>query len=318
MDTMQKSWMYVPPFLYRSAYLDYGKVQWISCSLGQFFATIGGDNKLKIWLEDSSQRVTKGRRFRCVYSQSPPNRVSYVSFGFKTINSDVWLALLTHDGSLTLFEPADPESFSSWNQIDQLFPFGQHHRGTEARFRMSFHRSENPSANALLAGLEPRAMSLAVSAMNIVKIFRAVKPEENLEGNYQCYEMLHIDIHYVLINEIAWAPGCLHPFDVVAIACDDGTVRIFHVDTPCAVKTDTRAMAVRPPQMDNSQTMQANSARKTPSGIGAGLAGMSRTTTSPQDRGNKMDIKHVSKEVAVLPHMEGSPVWKIRWLCDGK
>ena len=301
--------MYVLPFLIRCASLDHDKVQWISCSLGQFFATIGGDNKLKIWTEDPSQRVTKGRRFRCIYSQSQPNHVSYVSFGFKTIHHDVWLALLTHDGSLALFEPADPESFSSWNQIDQLFPFGQHHRGTEARFRMSFHQSEGPSANALSAGLEPKAISLAISAMSSIKLYRAVKPEEATEGNYQLYEMLHTEIDNALINEIAWAPGCLHPYDIVSVACNDATVRIFHIDT--------QAVAVTPPQI-SSYTVQGPTVRRAPSGIGAGLADMSRTTASRQAKANKMNLTHVSKEVAVLSHEEGSPVWKVKWIYDGK
>ena len=298
--------------------LVHAKVQWISSSLGQFFATIGGDNKLKIWQEDPSQRITKGRRFRCVYSQSPPNQVSYVSFGFKSVKHDIWLALITHDGSLSLSEPSDPESVSAWNQIDQLYPFGQHHRGTEARFRISFHRSEAPSSNALQAGLDPKAISLAVSALNFIKIYRAIKPEDSSEGNYQFYEMLHTEIDNALINDLAWAPGCLRPFDVVAAACDDGTVRIFHIDTPNELGDSTGVRATKAQQEDASQVAQARVAATGPSGIGAGLAGMSRIAISRHGIANNIGLKHVSKEVAVLPNEEGTPVWKVRWIYDGK
>ncbi|KAL6717163.1 hypothetical protein ACLMJK_005078 [Lecanora helva] len=293
-----------------------GKVQWVSSPLGQFFATIGGDNKFKIWQEDLSQRPNNGRRFRCVYMQTPPNHVSYVSFGFKVIKTDTYLALFTHDGSLSLHEPADPESYQTWNQIDQLFPFGQHHRGTEARFRLSIHQAVGPSSNALRAGMDSKTLSLAVSALSAIKILRAMKGEET---NYQFYEMLEFDIgNNVVINEVAWAPGCLYPFDVIAAACDDGTVRIFHVDTPGNVDDDpTVTTGPRSPDSSDKSSALSSTSRNTPSGIGAGLAGMSLSTPARQNVPDRALVKHVAKEVAVLPHDEGSPVWKIRWMYDG-
>ena len=294
-------------------------MQWISSTLGELFATIGGDNKFKLWQEDPSQRLTRGRRFRCIYSQSPPNHVSYVSFGYKTIKYDICLALLTHDGSLSLSEPVDPDSFSSWTQIDQLYPFGQHHRGTEARFRLSFHKSEGPSSNALLAGMDPKVISLAVSALNLIKIFRAVKPEDSPESTHQLYEMLQIDVGNALINEVAWAPGCLHPFDVIATACDDGTVRIFDIDTPNELDDSaSQALAAIPSQADESHHAQAPKTRIVPSGISAGLAGMSRAIAPRHDIPDTINVKHVSREAAILSHDEGSPVWKIRWIYDGQ
>lgn len=290
----------------------------MSSSLGQFFATIGGDNRLKLWQEDVSQRPNKGRRFRCVFAQSPPNQVSYVSFGFKMVDHETCLALMTHDGSLSLMESADPESLSSWNQIDQLYPFGQHHRGTEARFRLSIHQSEGPSVNALLAGLDPRAISLAVSAMNSIKVFRAVKPEDGSDGSYRLYDMLHIDTGNALVNEIAWAPGCLLPFDRIAAACDDGTVRIFDVDTPYDTHASSRPLNSHLHQVNASRAKHPKKASgNPPSGIGAGLAGMSRITSPRDEVGDQINIQHVSKEVAILPQEEASPVWKVRWTYDG-
>lgn len=216
-------------------------------------------------------------------------------------------------------EPADPDSLSPWNQIDQLYPFGQHHRGTEARFRLSLHQSEGPSLNALMAGLDPSAISLAVSALNSFKIFRAMKPENSSEGGYQLFEMLHTDTGNAFINEVAWAPGCLLPFDRIAAACDDGTVRIFDIDTPNYDDGSSKALTSRfgHPNASHQEASSSDKSRNPPSGIGAGLAGMSRVTSPRRDLIDSLNIQHVSMEKAVLNHDEGSPVWKVRWTYDG-
>ena len=292
------------------------KIQWLPSLLGQFFATIGGDNKFKLWREDHSQLSKSGRRFRCIFSQSPPNHVSYVSFGSKAIKHDIYLAMITHDGLLSLLEPVDAESLTSWTQIDTIYPFGHHPRSTEARFRLSFQQSEGPSSNALLAGIGPKTLSLAVSAMNNIKVFRALKPDESSsEGNYQFYEMHDMHTDTAIINEIAWAPGCLRPFDVIAAACDDGTVRIFEVDTPHESDGSSKTPAAKPLQSLGPPRGASSGSRNAPSGIGAGLAGMSRDTAAR--RGMAHEVKHESRQVAVLAPDEPAPVWKVRWLHDG-
>ncbi|CAD6584972.1 MAG: epoxide hydrolase, soluble (sEH) [Alectoria sarmentosa] len=290
------------------------EVQWLASSSGQFFATIGGDNKFKLWREDPSQTFKSGRRFRCIFSQSPLNHVSYVSFGSKTIRHDLFLSLITHDGLLSLLEPADPESLGSWNLIDNIYPFGQHHRGTEARFRLSFHQGEGPSANAIFAGLDPNAISLAVSAIKDIKVYRAIKSGESSESNYLFYEMVEIHTD-ATINEIAWAPGCLHPYDVIAAACHDGTIRIFQVDTPHEGDASPKTPATKAYKSNGPQRTLPATLRNAPSGIGAGLAGMSRSAP-PREVTNSLDIKHEWKQAALLSHDE-APVWKIRWIYDG-
>lgn len=290
------------------------KTQWLAPSLGQFFATIGGDNKFKLWREDPSQAFKSGRRFRCIFSQSPLNHVSYVSFGSKSIRHEIFISLITHDGLLSLLEPADPESLALWTVIDNIYPFGQHHRGTEARFRISFHQGEGPSSNAILAGLDPNAISLAVSAIEHIKVYRAVKSGEPSESNYQFYEMVEIHAD-ATINDIDWAPGCLHPYDSIAAACNDGTIRIFEVNTPYEVDTPSRTPAVKAYKSNGTQKVLPATLRNAPSGIGAGLAGMSRNAP-PREVMNSLNIKHEWKQTALLSHDE-APVWKIRWIYDG-
>ncbi|CAD6591556.1 MAG: epoxide hydrolase, soluble (sEH) [Alectoria sarmentosa] len=262
----------------------------------------------------AAKRIEFGRSNGLHPARSPLNHVSYVSFGSKTIRHDLFLSLITHDGLLSLLEPADPESLGSWNLIDNIYPFGQHHRGTEARFRLSFHQGEGPSANAIFAGLDPNAISLAVSAIKDIKVYRAIKSGESSESNYLFYEMVEIHTD-ATINEIAWAPGCLHPYDVIAAACHDGTIRIFQVDTPHEGDASPKTPATKAYKSNGPQRTLPATLRNAPSGIGAGLAGMSRSAP-PREVTNSLDIKHEWKQAALLSHDE-APVWKIRWIYDG-
>ena len=289
------------------------KVKWIGPSLGQVFGTIGGDNKFKLWREDPSQVPKSGRRFRCIFSQSPNNYVAYVSFDFKTVKHEAWLVLVTHDGLLSLLEPSEPESLTAWKELDQIYPYGQHSRGTEPRFRLSLHRSERPCYTALMAGVDPKALSLAVSAMSFIKIYRALKIEE---GNYQFHEMIEIATDSPLINDVSWAPGCIRPYDLIAAACDDGCVRVFEVTTPTNPITSSRTTSVAPSLPDHGSDLSSITAQKAPSGIGAGLAGVLRAAA--RNHGGVANIKHEWKEVAALYHDDCVPVWKVEWMHEGK
>lgn len=215
---------------------------------------------------------------------------------------------------LSLLEPAEPESLSLWKELDSLYPFEQHPRGAEPKFKLSIHQSERPCYNAILAGLDAKALSLAVSAFNFVKVFRAVKPDD---GNYQLYEVAEIVITTTLINDVAWAPGCIRPNDLIATACDDGTARLFRIVTP----HDNNATF--PPGLGSPVDPLVNikepvsQVRRNPSGIGAGLAGVSRAAGAARNITNSQ-VKHEWMEVAVLPHDDELPVWKIEWMYDGK
>lgn len=232
------------------------------------------------------------------------------------INNDVFLCLMTHDGLLSLFEPIDPETLKSWSQIDSFYPFGQCPRGTEARFSLSFQQSESKSQsiNTSDAGDDHSAISLAVSAMNSIKVFHVTKSDDP-EGNYQLYEVLTIHTDTAQINEVAWAPGCLRPYGVIAVACDDGTVRIFEVEGHDESEEASRGVAARPSQSNGSSKNASTDLRNAPSGIGAGLAGMSRNTLIRRD--SSKELKYEYRQAGVLVHQDGAPVWKVRWFYDG-
>lgn len=298
------------------SYAELGqKVQWIGSTLGHVFGTIGGDNKFKLWREDTSQAPKGGRRFRCIFSQSPGNHVAYVSFDFKTVKHEVWLVLITRDGLLSLLEPTEPESLSLWKETDRIYPFGKHSRGTEPRFNVCLHQSDRPCYTAVLAGLDPKALSLAVSATNLIKVFRAIKPEE---GNYQFYEMAEMTSASPLINDLSWAPGCIRPYDLIAAACDDGYARVFEITTPHVAEPSSFDIPSPRTALVASAREQMANARNAPSGIGAGLAGVSRAAAAARNVAGTTKIKHEWKEVAALLHDDNSPVWKVRWMHDGQ
>ncbi|KAL9100297.1 MAG: hypothetical protein Q9163_004315 [Psora crenata] len=275
----------------------------------QLLATIGNDNKFKIWREDSAQAHTRGRRFRCIFSQAPPDHVSYAAFDFIVRDQDLHLALISQSGLLSLLEPGDTTSLNTWREMDALYPFGQLSRGDEPRFDLSFHHASGPSSQALRAGLDPSALALAVSSANRIRVYRAMKSEEDL---YQLHEVGQLPVDVTHVNAVAWAPGCVNPIDIIAIACDDSTVRIVEMRVlklrvSCSSENQPLQVAYR---LDSAST------RSLASGITAGLADVSRTTTG-RSGPSTMSLKHDVKEVAVLPHQRGVPVHRLKWNLDG-
>ena len=219
---------------------------------------------------------------------------------------------MTHDGCLSLLEPTEPESLTAWKETDSIYPFGQQPRSAEPRYGLSLHQAERPCYDAILAGLDANALSLAVSATNIIKIIRALKLDES---GYQLHNMLEIATDISLINDLAWAPGCIRPYDYVAAACDDGSVRIFEISTPHEVDSAS-GIVPRSSGLTNFHGRTQNTAsRNTPSGIGAGLAGASRAAA--RDSSGSPKIKHEWKAIGKLQPDDSQPVWKVRWMHDG-
>lgn len=217
---------------------------------------------------------------------------------------------MTHRGLLSLLEPTQPELLNNWREVDSLYPFGQYYRGIEPMFSISFHHAEAPSSQAVAAGFDRDSLSLAVSAFHCVKIYRRMKAAE---GIHQLKEMIEIVLDTPSINQIAWAPGCLRFLDVIAAACDDGTVRILEITVP---RAGVNFLGVKAPLSSDSTERASDTAHNPPSGIGAGLAELSRSA-SVRSVADDSHMKHDCKEVAVLLHGDRGPVWKVRWDFDG-
>ena len=289
-------------------------MKWVGPSLGQVFGTIGGDNKFKVWREDTFQARNGGRRFRCIHSQSPSNHVSYVALDIKTVKIQVWAALMSHDGLLSLLEPTEAETLAIWKEVDAVYPFGQLSRSAEPRFRVSFHQAQRPSFDAVVAGLDANTLSLAVSLAETIKILRATQASD---GSYQFHEVIKYRIPGVIINDLAWAPGCIRPYDLVAIACDDGTVRVLEITTPHHPEP-SGLETIRKLSIDASNQGKVASPRHPPASLSASLPRTSQLMSLGQRPSNPTEIRHRCREIASLDHEEGLPVWRVRWMHDGR
>ena len=253
-----------------------------------------------------------GRRFRCIFQQASHNNSLYVSLDFITIKHEVWLALAAKDGRLSLLEPTEPCSLGSWKEIDSLYPGGQHPRGQEPNFNVCFHHSDRPCYKAVIAGLDKKAVSLAFSFSNIIKIFRATKPDD---GTYELHEVAEIAVDQGRIRDIDWAPVSVQPSDLIAAACDDDHVRVFEVTTPNSANISSPSNSANIPPTAAMTRAHSLASRNVPSGIGAGLAGASRATAAGRITVGNVRIKHEWNVAASLPH---SGVWKVAWFKDGK
>ncbi|KAI4090888.1 MAG: hypothetical protein LQ339_008247 [Xanthoria mediterranea] len=288
-------------------------VKWIGHTLGSVFGTIGDDAKVKVWREDCSQAPQSGHRFRCIFSQSSANRVSYVSLGFKTVRHEVCMAIVQSDGLLALLEPSDPGSLNFSKELDSAYPYGQYNRGSEPTFKLSLHQAARPSYHAISAGVDPKAISIALSAASSIKILRATRTED---GDCKFYQVLEIEGVASVINDVSWAPGCIRSCDLIAAACNDGHVRVFEVITPHHAGFQSPTMSSDPRPLTRDRGNSSKLDRHAPSGIGAGLAGVSRAKAMHESSGATR-IQQSWRETAVLVHGRGLPVWRVRWTHDG-
>ena len=282
-------------------------MKWIGSSLGQFFGTIGGDNKFKLWQENPSQATVHGRRFKCIFSQSPSRPVGYVSLDFKTLRHEVWLLLITREGYLSLLEPSDPDTLAMWKEIDWGYPVGQQPRGQETNFKVTFHQAETPGYNAVAAGVDAKALSFAVATFNAVKIYRTVRPDE---GTYRFQHVADLSCEPALVRDISWSPDSFRSCDWIAAACDDDYIRVFEVSTPHDVDFSLSPSKSAPRKV----AVPASARPNPPSGIGAGLANVSREVAGTQGFDRVGYVLHETKLIAML---EQRDVWRVEWVYNG-
>jgi len=242
-----------------------------------------------------------------------------MSLDFKNLNSETYLALVTRDGSLSVMEPKDHDNLGGdwidWmeNQNFQVCAVPQ--RAEEASFKVRFHSDSLPCWTAIVAGLDRKALSLAVAAMRTVKIYRTDKDK-------RLYLAVELTGAKSLVRDVAWAPGSARGFDVVGTAGKDGVVRIYEVKTPatkaCVQVGTTAVTQTAAVDAGGQNTVQARAKRSTVSGIGAGLAGAATAYDDRiDDSGNPSRVKHTVELVAELMGHRGA-VWRVSFSSTGK
>lgn len=276
--------------------------------MGEVLASIGEDNMFKVWEEDPTELPNSGRRFKCIYAQQTKFRVPYVSMDIKSYHFETYVALITRDGYLTLLEPTNFDSLGDWREVDQFFVCPRPSRGEETGFRVVFHQDPLPCYKALEAGLDRTTLSLAVAAMDVVKVYRAIKSPGT---DYQLYLAAVLPCHGTLIRDVAWAAGSYRGQDTIAAGCKDGFIRIFDVTTP--VPSDAEKTTPAATSTTNDASSSTTGTAVAPSGIGAGLAGASRVEGAmPRREEHACRVKHAWKEVACLDSQHGA-VWRLKF-----
>lgn len=230
-----------PSLLYRRIDPHQIQAKFLSPTTGSHIATIGNDLKFHLWSEDVSQAPNSGRRFRRISTIQSTPRVPFVSMDLKTVDHVyTTLALIDRQGLLSIYEPTDPDSFKEWTLVDVFNVCGSSPpgRGEETSFRVRWDQNATPLAYVNSLSDERTQLSLVVSVLNEVKIYRSVlAPGDSGVGissdgashGMTFYEALRLPRHPALIRDVQWAPFSVRGTDRIATACKDGAVRIFEL-----------------------------------------------------------------------------------------
>lgn len=281
-------------------------VKWNGPFVGEHLATIGEDGLLRLWQENVGEAPGSGKRFRCIYHQRTATGVPYMSLDFKNVGTNSYLAAVTRDGHLSVCEPIDHDDLSAWRVMWSDYMCKTPSRTEETSFRVSWHKEKLPAWPAILAGLDRKALSLAVSAGEVVRVFRTDKDRK-------FYNAAGLEGAKGLVRDVSWANGSMRGFDLIATASKDGFVRIYELHTPGAgslsVATDPDAAST------NDDTFPSSTTRPARSGIGAGLAGGVRGRRD-ESAGVPGAVKQEAKVVAELETHGGAPC-RVSWSSAG-
>lgn len=195
-----------------------------------------------------------------------------MSLDVKTLTTDhvtTFLALIDRQGLLSIYEPSSgPDDLREWTVVDSFnvcAPSPSPGRGDETSFKVEFDPNPTPLGYINSVSDERDQLNLVVCAMNEVKIFRSVVPQNGGGGEgstsgiggiglgmgisttgsgtpsgigsggggeshrIMFYEAIKLPIHPALVRDVAWAQFSVRGTDRIATACKDGTVRIFEL-----------------------------------------------------------------------------------------
>lgn len=279
--------------------------------MGEVLGSIGEDGRCKLWQEDVTEVPMSGSRFKLITNIGSQTNAPFMSLDFKNIMQETWLALVTRDGLLLVYEPVDQSSLNEWSLLAEHWVCGSNppERQEEVGFKVAFHKEKLPCWTAIMAGLDRKSLGLAVAAMNSVHIFRTDKtkrfyPVAELKGAKQ------------IIRDVAWANGSMRGHDVLATASKDGAIRIYELSTPRSDKAqgagDSATVA------DPIASPQLGKQRANVSAISRGLNEASKGASSAQDfEQSPGRIVQVAKLVDTLTDHHGA-VWRVAFSQMGK
>jgi nucleoporin SEH1 len=236
-----------------------------------------------------------------------------------------YLALLAADGLLTVYENDQPENLSEFSPLDEFSVCAKPARGEETSFRVRFDPNPDVCYTSLRAGVPTDALGLVVAAMDGAKIYRTRDTVVSALGmaaaGREFYLAAEISGHRGLVRDVAWAPGNIRGYDIIATACHDGFLRVFSVTTPSPGDSTWSASGLKkhtqPRADDASQTTGASDQQTHPKS--AIRAGLDQTRSGPDRRssGQPGQIRHAVKEIAKLSAYQ-TPMWRVGFDDDGQ
>ncbi|KAI1398874.1 WD domain-containing protein [Hypoxylon fuscum] len=309
------------------------ELQWLPPTIyPNLLASLGIEGRFRLWAEDPS--AAPGRRFSSrdgngkTVSELRSGRYPYRSFSVKhdEVTRCTYVALLAADGHLTVYEGEEPETLTDYAKFDDFQACTKPNRGEETCFRVQFDPNPEPCYTALRAGVPTDSLSLVVSGLTMLKIFRTRDTVTSSFGaatrGREFYLALEIKEHHHLIRDVSWAPGNYRGYDMIATACQDGFVRVFRIDTPFSKddgKTWSLADILGNAKTDENSTSRNSHPRRqsqVPSGIRAEIdkSGTHGERTSTDQPGQ---IQHTVKVLSKLS-AHRSPVWRVDFDDDGQ
>lgn len=289
------------------------QAKWNGPFMGEVVGSIGEDGRCKLWQEDATEVPLSGNRFKLIANLVSTGHAPFMSLDFKNIMQETWLALITRDGRLTVYEPSDQSSLNEWTILAErsVSEDNPPDRQDEVGFKVVFHKEKLPCWTAIMAGLDRKSLSLAVAAMKDVLIFRTDKAKRffqvaKLEGSRQ------------IIRDLAWANGSMRGYDILATASKDGAIRIYEVSTPSSAKGPAAGTAAGPAAFAPTESLITDQRRNAPSGIGAGLAGASQgADLQRENEQHPGRITQLVKLTDELTNQHGA-VWRVAFSQTGK
>jgi nucleoporin SEH1 len=215
----------------------------------------------------------------------------------------------------------------SWSELDTVVVCDKPARGEESSFKVAFDPNLEPCYNAIRQGVPRDSLAVIVASMNRASIWRTKEVSHAVtlgaSTTKEFYLATELRGHKGLVRDVAWAPGNIRGFDIVATACKDGFLRVFEVTTPARGGKESRSKDISgtPEQAAvASQRLSENGIRTTPSGIGAGLAGARPGGgRNHEAEGKQGEVAHVATETSKLSSdTTRSPVWTVEFDDDGQ
>ena len=264
------------------------------------------------------------------------------------LSRHTYLALLSRNAILIVYENEEPEDLTAWTELDNFQVGDKPARGEEVAFRVQFDPNPEPCYMALRQGVPKDGLALIVASMNRASIWRTkeISHSVSLGSNTskEFYKACDLSGHRALVRDVAWAPGNVRGFDIVATACKDGFIRVFQISTPTPQAPPQKGQPSQPapplrskdfaphnlpPKIVVPASHSQSTRPSTTSGIGAGLASTrpfySPSTSSVPSSSNanhsearEGEIYHLATEMCRMEHGQKSPVWRVGFDSDGQ